>query len=537
MPSLSRFGETHGHETYRAVEQTEGGPLFEQLATEVRLEGQRHRIDDVRGKGTSNVVGFTDGATFEVSDHPAPDLDGMYVVLSVTHHAQFNPKDNGVTQGPATAYTNSFSCHRFEVPDGAGYDYAPPLRAKPRANGPMTATVVGPEGEEIHTDRHGRIKVRMHWDREGLARDDHETSCWVPVGQVWAGPGYGAVFIPRVGMDVVISFLAGDPDRPLCTGVVYDGSNQPPYPLPDSKTRSVIRTSSSPGGGGYNELSFEDAAGSEEVFLRAQRNLREVVKASHSTSVGGDQSITVGRERMVVVADEDTVRVAKGRIVREAAERLTMIGTGAASKDTLHVEGEMLTFLTGVSKFKVTPPTGTAGEIGPAGAPFTLVQTRFEGFSVNAHEMIHFSVKGGSSLTLSKDKIVMSTPGGCSITLGEDVTVQSGKRVTLSKTSGAPGSGELPVESALVLEGDKAELSAMEQITLKTEVDSSLKLDADARMRAGTLELLANGGKSSVSVAPASVTTKAAAVTTKASTITAAATGPMILTGTPLDLN
>lgn len=350
LPALSRFGETLGHESYRPVEQTEGGPLFEQLATEIRLEGQRQRIDDVRGKGTSNVVGFTDGGMFEVSDHPAPDLDGMYVVLSVTHHAQFDPKDNGVVQGPATAYTNSFRCHRFEVPDGASYDYAPPLRAKPRASGPMTATVVGPEGEEIHTDRHGRIKVRMHWDREGLARGDHETSCWVPVGQVWAGPGYGAVFIPRVGMDVVISFLAGDPDRPLCTGVVYDGSNEPPYPLPDSKTRSVIRTSSSPGGGGYNELSFEDAAGSEEVFLRAQRNLREVVKSSHTTSVGCDQSITVGRERTLRVKALDREVLESGRVQEMQFIETTIQGgrstgvgldpkTALNDDDTLEVRG------------------------------------------------------------------------------------------------------------------------------------------------------------------------------------------------------
>ena len=146
------------------------------------------------------------------------------------------------------------------------------MTPRPTIPGAQTAIVVGPAGEEIHTDEHGRIKVQFHWDREG--KSDDKSSCWIRVSQAWAGPGWGALFLPRIGQEVVVDFLEGDPDRPLVTGCVYNGQNLPPYRrCPGEKTKSTMRSSSSPGGGGFNELRFEDAAGEEEIYLHAQKDL------------------------------------------------------------------------------------------------------------------------------------------------------------------------------------------------------------------------------------------------------------------------
>ncbi|MBX8533090.1 type VI secretion system tip protein VgrG, partial [Pseudomonas cichorii] len=166
--------------------------------------------------------------------------------------------------------------------------YRPPLRhPKPRISGSQTAMVTGPQDQEIHCDQHGRIKVQFHWDREG--QQDARSSCWLRVSSSWAGNRYGAVALPRVGMEVLVTFLEGDPDQPLVTGCLYHAENTPPYALPEHRTRSVFKTLSSPGGGGSNELRIEDRKDQEQIFIHARRNWDQ--------SIGHDQKIHVGNER------------------------------------------------------------------------------------------------------------------------------------------------------------------------------------------------------------------------------------------------
>ncbi|WP_338089029.1 type VI secretion system tip protein TssI/VgrG [Nannocystis pusilla] len=145
----------------------------------------------------------------------------------------------------------------------------------------QTATVVGPAGEEIHTDEHGRVRVQFHWDREG--EHDERSTCWVRVSQAWAGHGWGAMFLPRIGHEVLVDFIEGDPDRPIITGRIYHGMNETPYTLPEHKTRSTIKSDSSIGGGGYNELRFEDKKNDEQIFLHAERNIDVRVNDAFST--------------------------------------------------------------------------------------------------------------------------------------------------------------------------------------------------------------------------------------------------------------
>jgi len=259
---------------------------------------EEQRAGGVELGGASNVADLFAGATFELEGHPHRDLDAKYAVLSVVHQADFPEVDLDPAKTQRPTYTNRF----VAAPLKAG-PVRPPMLEKPQPRGIESATVVGPEGEEIHTDALGRVQVRFHWD------DAPSETCWLRVMSSWAGPGYGASFIPRVGMEVVVGFLGGDPDRPIVTGCLYTGTNTPPGTLPDTKTQTVLRTQSSPGGEGFNELRFEDAAGKEEVYLHAERNQRTVVKAAQSTRVGASRSLNVGKNSTRTVGGNETVQV------------------------------------------------------------------------------------------------------------------------------------------------------------------------------------------------------------------------------------
>lgn len=298
-------------------------------ATRARIAREAHARREQTGRGTTQVVGLVAGGTVEIAGHASADLDRKYVVVRTRHEGRAPELLVGggseATEGHALErYHNVFECIPADVP------WRPtPSSERTRATvrGPQTAIVVGPSGEEIHTDAHGRVKVQLHWDREG-SRDDH-SSCWLRVAQRWAGAGWGFLFLPRVGMEVIVDFLEGDPDRPLVTGCVYDGQSPPPYDLPARKTVSTIKSQSSPGGNGFNELRFEDAAGEEEMFVHAQRNLVEKVLHDHATSVGHDhsnrvagndsesvggaQSLSVGGDRTQSVAGHESRSVGRDR--------------------------------------------------------------------------------------------------------------------------------------------------------------------------------------------------------------------------------
>ncbi len=219
------------------------------------------------------AVSITAGYRFKLFDCPNNDQNGQYVITSARHEAEQNPSyvSNEEIEKP---YLNNFTCIAY----GKG---APPFRpqqkvAKPIIYGSQTAFVVGPAGEEIYTDKNGRVKVQFHWDREGEANSN--SSCWVRVSQAWAGKEWGAMFVPRIGMEVIVHFLEGDPDQPIITGCVYNAGAMPPYTLPDEKTKSTIKINSSKGGGGFNEIRFEDKKGSEQIFIHGEKNMDVRVK-------------------------------------------------------------------------------------------------------------------------------------------------------------------------------------------------------------------------------------------------------------------
>jgi len=246
--------------------------------------------------GQSNAVGFEAGLAIEVDGLEAPHLGTRFLLTHLEHEGDTEDAVQSFATQEPQRYENRFRCAALEVP------YRPRPLPRPVVPGPQTATVVGPPGEEIHTDEHGRIQVQFHWDRQGKHRDG--ASCWIRVAQRWAGAGWGFFFVPRVGMEVLVEFLDGDPDRPVVTGCVYGGLHPPPYDLPAKKTASTVKTSSSLGDAGFNELRFEDAAGSEEIFVQAQKDRNETIKHDHTLSVGGDQTVTVTGNQSLSVKGE-----------------------------------------------------------------------------------------------------------------------------------------------------------------------------------------------------------------------------------------
>jgi len=298
----------------------------------------RGRMESVHGQGEqidadTNARGLFAGGLFSLVEHPREDQNREYLVT----RARYNIV--GDTYGSSGApVPMSFDCSFSAI--GREHSYRPqPITRKPVVQGPQTAIVVGKAGEEIWTDRYGRVKVQFHWDR--LGQDDERSSCWVRVSQSWAGKGWGAIFIPRIGMEVIVSFLEGDPDRPLVTGCVYNSDAMPPYPLPAGQTRSTIKTNSSKGGAGFNELRFEDKKGVEEVFVHAERDFNRVVKNNDTLKVGfetadkGDQSIgikndqtlEVGNDQTITVTHDQTVTVTHDQAVKIDGKQAVKVGT------------------------------------------------------------------------------------------------------------------------------------------------------------------------------------------------------------------
>jgi len=251
--------------------------------TEIRMEEEEAPYDVATG--TSWCCTFTPGGKFTLGGHDCDEENRGYVITTIEHSAVDNSYNNA---GAGSKYNNTFFC----IPDSTNYR---PERLTPKAvvRGPQTAVVVGPKGEQIYTDQYGRVKVQFFWDRKG--QFDENSSCWIRVAENWAGKNYGIVFNPRIGQEVVVEFLEGDPDRPLITGRVYNAVQMPPYPLPDHQTRSVIRSESTPGDDPEqsNELYFEDEAGSEDIYFRAQKDFHRVVEDHDDLQVHNDQTIDI----------------------------------------------------------------------------------------------------------------------------------------------------------------------------------------------------------------------------------------------------
>ncbi|WES90297.1 type VI secretion system Vgr family protein [Dickeya fangzhongdai] len=280
-----------------------------------------YRLDALRagamtGSGESNAAELMPGSTFTLTEHPNPAFNLAWQVVAVTHSGQQPQALEEESGGEPTTLSNSFEVVKGTTTWRAAMPY------KPMVDGPQIATVVGPAGEEIYCDEFGRVKLQFPWDRYGAS--DDQSSCWVRVSQGWAGGQYGLIAIPRIGHEVVVSFLEGDPDQPIVTGRTFHATNPSPYPLPANKTRTSLRTSTHKGAG-FNELRFEDQAGQEEVFIHAQKDMNTVVLNNRSTSVNANHSENVGGDQTVVVQHNQTVSVKENQVTEIQGEQTVAV--------------------------------------------------------------------------------------------------------------------------------------------------------------------------------------------------------------------
>ncbi|KYF94236.1 type IV secretion protein Rhs [Sorangium cellulosum] len=252
----------------------------------------------------TNTIDLWPGQVFSIRNHPHAELDVDERLLVTEFSVQGAPDQEW-----------SISARAVFVDRTAPYH--PQLRTpKPVVHNVQSATVVGPKDQEIHTDEFGRVRVQFPWDREG--KHDDRSSCWMRVSQGWAGTGFGTIMTPRIGQEVLVAFLEGDPDQPIIVGRVYNATNQVPYRLPQHRTRSTWKSNSSRGGGGFNEIMFEDLKGKELVYVQAQKDLRKLVK--------NDETITVGGNRQKLVAVNETETTGANRTEVTGANRTEITG-------------------------------------------------------------------------------------------------------------------------------------------------------------------------------------------------------------------
>lgn len=403
----------------------------------------------------ATVVTAQPGHVFEVSGTPGGH-DGGYFIVSVRSHLV-------ATEGTTGSIVQSLEC------TPAALAYHPPRRTRiPVVQGLESAVVVGEGDEEIHTDEHRRVRVQFHWDRRG--EKNHNSSCWIRVAQMWAGEGWGTLFLPRVGMEVIVSFLGGHPHRPIVIGSLYNGANPPPYTSDEDITKSTIKTSSSPGGDGFNELRFEDAAGSEEIFIHAQKDMNEVIENNHSTSVGGNQTNSVTGDRTHSVDKNETITVT-------GSQKVTI--SGAETGDGQDIQGAQLDItgkykLDASDEIMVQAPNKVRIDVGSTYIEMTPSQIK-----------LHC---GGSTLILEGAQAELKSNGNSVVRLNADAKVVSSGAAEIylnahGKMSSAAGSN-------VHLEGANAKLVA--------SAGANLELSANAEM-SGTQAKVAGTAKAEMS--------------------------------------
>jgi type VI secretion system secreted protein VgrG len=359
--------------------------------TQTRLTGLRHdaRIAEVKG----DDVRLQPGQAFTLTGHPRDNLNVLWRVISARHEgSQFTSLQEGAADAKqGTHYEQS----AVLVPGMA--EWRPEPLPRPRVDGPHMATVVGPPGEEIFCDQWGRVKISFPWDRE--SKGNEFSSCWVRVSQAWAGGSWGSMAIPRIGQEVIVQYVNGDPDQPIITGRTYCGNQYPPYDLPEHKTRMTIKSQTHKGDG-YNELRFEDELGRQEVFIHAERDQNNVVKHDETTQVGHDrteqvdhnETITIGCDRMETVGNNEQITIGQNASLNIGSNQYIDIGTDRI--ETIHnnrqdtIKGNHTVQVGGIFEQRVEEHIDvTAGK---------AIRHHTQTFEINAAQSITLRAPGGT---------------------------------------------------------------------------------------------------------------------------------------------
>ena len=356
----------------------------------VRIEEYGADFETV--EATTNARGISVGRLLTTVAHPRADQNAEYLIIAVTYDLEFSDYEAMPDRGGA-----SFGCH-FTAMSSQQQFRPKRVTPKPFMQGPQTAVVVGPAGDEIHTDKWGRIKVQFHWDRYG--KHDENSSCWIRVSQTWAGKGWGSVVIPRIDQEVIIAFLEGDPDQPIVTGCVYNADNPPPYALPGSGVVSGLKSNTHKGKG-MNEMTMNDTAGKEKITIHAQYDMGTTVQHDQTNTVNNDFTETIKKNASITVSEGNLTHAVK---------------TGTAS---YHVKGAVTQKFENIWDSKVTDKV-----------------------SIKANKDIYIDSDTKITLVTGGSQLVMEASGAISLT-GSKITIIGKDEVGVSSAKTAvAGSAE-----------------------------------------------------------------------------------------------
>jgi len=424
------------------VQASELQKIFHDNHRTVALRMEQEAVLSLSIQGAGNARNFVAGHKFKLTTLDGTlekefHADGSYVLTKVQHTARMSGYRSGEVE---FQYQNRFQCIPAALP------YRPQRTTrKPIVQGTQTAVVVGPAGEEIFTDKYGRVKVQFHWDAEG--NNNADSACWCRVATPWAGKQWGMVHIPRIGQEVIVDFLEGDPDNPIIIGSVYNAEQMPPYPLPDKKTQSGIKSRSSMGGGEehFNEICFEDKKGAELLYIRAEKDQTIAVENDEAHWVGHDRDKTIDHDETTIVHHDRTETVDNNETITIHGNR-----TETVDKDetiTIHQNRTET-----VDKDEKITISGNRTENVAKDESITIVGARTE--NVSKDESI--TISGGRTENVSKDESI--TIGGNrteNVSKDESVGITGGRTVSVGK------------DDALSV-GKNLAITAGESITLTT---------------------------------------------------------------------
>jgi type VI secretion system secreted protein VgrG len=482
----------------------------EEQAPHVRIEAQAH------------ARMLHAGCVVTLEDHPRGDQNDDYIVLSCEWRV-WDDHFLGGSQGEGL--------EALLLLQPLAQPYRPPrLSPHPRMKGPQTAVVVGPAGSEIFTDEYARVKVQFHWDR--LGRKDENSTIFVRVSSAWAGAGWGFIQIPRIGQEVIVDFLEGDPDQPIITGRVYNAAQMPPYALPANATQSGWKSNSSPGGGGFNEMRFEDKKGDEEVYFQAEKNHVELVKNDETRTIGhdwvedvgndatqsvghdrtesvaNDKSVSVGNNRTVSIGVNDDETVGSNRSLTVGANEV--IGIGANSDETIGANhsqtvGASQTLTVAATRTRAVGGAETVGVggaqvigVGAArsvtvaadqthtvGSDDTWAVASKQGITVGSDRSV--TVGGMQAVAISKDEKVeiggtqeirlgkdhmLQVTGESTVKVGKNLSIEAGDSISL-KTGSA--TIIMKKDGTITIEGKDVTINGSGKINVKASSDVTIK--------------------------------------------------------------
>lgn len=405
------------------------------------LEAEEAERQVVRGQG--NVRGLVPGYHFTLEEHYRGDLNTKYMVTRVHHFATSGEFRAWNTETPLD-YRNDFHTIPHDTP------YRPRRRTRrPLIYGSQSAVVVGPPGEEVHVDKYGRVKLQFYWDRDGQRNEN--SSCWVRVATPWAGKGYGSVSIPRIGDEVIVAFEEGDPDRPIIIGSVYNADHMPPFGLPGAGIQMGMKSRSSPGGGGTNEITMTDTKGKEMMNIHAQYDMATTVENDQANTINNDQTNTVNNNRITSVAVDDTASVGSNQSTSVDGDQSTTVGgkqdTQVGGNCSLSVGGNQDVSISG------NESSATAGDrsvsvggkedatvggnqvVGVGGNQTVTISGNGELAVGASHEVsagAQIKIEAGATIEISAGAKISLSAGGSMIEIGPaGITIQTGALVTV----------------------------------------------------------------------------------------------------------